>query len=215
MGGVSSLSELGSSGREPCFVRTGVRPLLTQFEGSRAWGLNSFRLVPRSPSSFVLCGAPAPNGSFVNHQQLFGSVCKTAGLRIRSLFLAFLVLYLSWSFCSFSWPLRSLFLAFLVLYFSWSFCSLTLAFLFCYGFLAMFWAEIFSNQKYLFFLAFLFPFLGVFGPFPWPFLVPFLLAFFIPLRFLGHVLGRNLSGRKYLSVSPGKREFWGKSEMSV
>ena len=45
--------------------------------------------MPRSlPSSFVLCGATAPNGSFVNHQQLFGSVCKTAGLRIRPLFLA-------------------------------------------------------------------------------------------------------------------------------
>ena len=46
--------------------------------------------MPRSlPSSFVLCGATAPNGSFVNHQQLFGSVCKTAGLRIRPPVLAF------------------------------------------------------------------------------------------------------------------------------
>ena len=125
--------------------------------------------MPRSPSSFVLCGATAPNGSFVNHQQLFGSVCKTPGLRIRSLFLAFLVLYLSWSICSFSWPLRSLFLAFLVLYFSWSFCSLTLAFLFCYGFLAMFWAEIFPAKNTYFswhfcslFLVFLVLFLGPF-----------------------------------------------------
>ena len=95
MGGVSSLSELGSSGREPCFVRTGVRPLLTQFESRKRapglGGLNSFRLVPRSPSSFVLCGAPAPNGSFVNHQQLFGSVCKTGGLRITALFLGLFV----------------------------------------------------------------------------------------------------------------------------
>ena len=68
-----------------------MRPLLTQFESRKRapglGGLNSFRLVPRSPSSFVLCGAPAPNGSFVNHQQLFGSVCKTGGLRITALFL--------------------------------------------------------------------------------------------------------------------------------
>ena len=143
-------------------------------------------MVPRSPSPFVLCGATAPNGSFVNHQQLFGSVCKTAGLRIRSLFLAFLV---------FLFPYLGLFVLL--------------------RFPGHVLGRNFSSQKYLFFLAFLFPFLGFFGPFPWPFLVPFLLAFFIPLRFLGHVLGRNLSGRKYLSVSPGKREFWGKSEMSV
>ena len=122
-------------------------------------------MVPRSPNSFVLCGATAPNGSFVNHQQLFGSVCKTAGLRIRSLFLAFLVLYLSWSFCSFSWPF-------------WSFCSLTLAFLFCYGFLAMFWAEIFPAKNTYFswhfcslFLFFLVLFLGPYWSlFYWPFL---------------------------------------------
>ena len=137
--------------------------------------------MPRSPTSFVLCGATAPNGSFVNHQQLFGSVCKTAGLRIRSLFLAFLVVLFPYlgHFVLLRFPGHG---------------------------------RNFSSQKYLFFLAFLFPFLVLFlGPF-WSL---FYWPFFIPLRFLGHVLGRNLSGRKYLSVSPGKREFWGKSEMSV
>ena len=181
--------------------------------------------MPRSPNSFVLCGATAPNGSFVNHQQLFGSVCKTAGLRIRSLFLAFLVLYLSLSFCSFSVPVLglfcpftlpswSLFLAFLVPFLG-LFVPLPWPFFILLRFPGHVLGRNFSSQKYLFFLAFLFPFLVFFWSFSLALFGPFLLAFFIPLRFLGHVLGRNLSGRKYLSVSPGKREFWGKSEMSV
>ena len=82
MGGVSSLSELGSSGREPCFVRTGVRPLLTQFEGAPVGlGLKQLSVGATLAGSFVNCGTRAPNGSFVNHQQLFGGVCKTRGLR--------------------------------------------------------------------------------------------------------------------------------------
>ena len=142
-------------------------------------------MVPRSPNSFVLCGATAPNGSFVNHQQLFGSVCKTAGLRIRSLFLAFLVLYLSLSFCSFSVPVLglfcpftlpswSLFLAFLVPFLG-LFVPLPWPFFILLRFPGHVLGRNFSSQKYLFFLAFLFPFLVLFlGPFwslfYWPFL---------------------------------------------
>ena len=65
-----------------------MRPLLTQFEGAPVGlGLKQLSVGATLAGSFVNCSTMAPNGSFVNHQQLFGSVCKTAGLRIRPIFL--------------------------------------------------------------------------------------------------------------------------------
>ena len=59
-----------------------MRPLLTQFEGAPVGlGLKQLSVGATLAGSFVNCGTRAPNGSFVNHQQLFGGVCKTRGLR--------------------------------------------------------------------------------------------------------------------------------------
>ena len=82
MGGVRLAIRIRQFRQAALFCQDGVRPLLTQFEGAPVGlGLKQLSVGATLAGSFVNCGTRAPNGSFVNHQQLFGGVCKTRGLR--------------------------------------------------------------------------------------------------------------------------------------
>ena len=85
MGGVRLAIRIRQFRQAALFCQDGVRPLLTQFEGAPVGlGLKQLSVGATLAGSFVNCGTRAPNGSFVNHQQLFGGVCKTRGLRTTS-----------------------------------------------------------------------------------------------------------------------------------